>query len=293
MDEMQRISFFYYCTYYTRLGLAVAWIAAASVLGLAPATAAQSASQFTEQAAPATTGPQPEQRRFYASMGLGFDFSRGDYGAPDATNSLSVPVSLKLEWEPVALRISLPFLLINGSKGVLGATDGPTPSSGGGTVLGQDFRYGLGDVATSLTYTYYPTQQWVPLVDLRVKVKIPTAASDLGTQKTDTTLQFDLTERFGPLSVFGGFGYRFKGGRYHDILLGSVGFSYRMIKTLSGSLAFDWRESSINGVDDSMELTPSLSIRINKHARFGPYGVIGFSDSSPDWGVGATSTWNF
>jgi hypothetical protein len=65
------------------------------------------------------------------------------------------------------------------------------------------------------------------------------------------------------------------------------------MRTLSGSLAFDWRESSIKGVPDSKELSPALSIRVSERARFGPYGVVGFSDSSPDWGIGAMSTWNF
>ncbi|MBW2389344.1 MAG: hypothetical protein JRG89_13025 [Deltaproteobacteria bacterium] len=285
---MKETSFIYY---YIRLALALASISVASVPGFARAELNPAVDEVLEQPAPSQDS-QPERRRFYSSMGLGSDFSRGDYGSSEQTNSLSIPAALKLEWEPIALRVSIPFLLINGSDSVLAATDGPT--SNGGSVLGESYRYGPGDVSTSLTYTYYPTQQWVPLVDLRVKVKIPTADSDLGTQKTDTTLQFDLTERFGPLSVFGGFGYRFKGGAsYDDILLGSVGFSYRVMSTLSAALAFDWRESSIKGVPDAKELSPSLSIRVNDHARFGPYGVVGFSDSSPDWGIGAMSTWNF
>jgi hypothetical protein len=283
-------SFFYY---YIRPLLAVASIFAASTPGIAHAETAQPLDEILEQAMPAEDPPLA-RRRFYSSMGLGSDFSRGKYGTTESTNSLSIPALLKLEWEPVALRVSVPFLLINGSDDVLALTDGPTSS--GGSVLGESYRYGLGDISTSLTYTYYPTRtlKWVPLVDLRVKVKIPTADSDLGTQKTDTTLQFELTKRFGPLGVFGGFGYRFKGGAaYDDVLLGSVGTSYRATKTLSAGLAFDWRESSINGVPDSKELSPSLSIRVNEHARFGPYGVVGFSNSSPDWGIGAMSTWNF
>lgn len=277
------------------VGTAPAIVVAILVLTAAFARAEEvetTATAVDEASTEASAPPGSERRRFYASMGLGFDFSRGEYGTEDSTNSLSIPASLKLEWEPVALRVSVPFLLINGSDNVLAATDGPT--SDGGSVLGESYRYGLGDVSTSLTYTYYPTKKWVPLVDLRVKVKLPTADADLGTQKTDTTLQFDLTERVGPASVFGGFGYRFKGGeRYRDVLLGSVGFSYRATDVLSAGLAFDWRESSVKGVPASKELSPNLSIRVNEHARFSPYGVVGFSDSSPDWGIGATTTWNF
>ncbi len=244
-----------------------------------------------EESMSAAAADEPARRRFYASVGVGFDFSQGDFGSKEPTNTLATPASLKLEWEPVALRVSIPFLLINGSDDVLGTTEGPT--SNGGQVLGESYRYGIGDVTTSLTYTYYPTRKWVPLVDLRVKVKIPTAAEDLGTRKTDTTLQFELTERFGVLSVFGGMGYRFKGGRYDDILLASTGVSVRIMKTLSAGLAFDWRQASIKGVDDAIELSPSLLIKLNKHARFGPYGVVGLSDGAPDWGIGAMSSWNF
>lgn len=234
----------------------------------------------------------PKRRRFYSSVGIGFDFSRGEYGSSEMTNTLATPAALKLEWEPVAFRLSVPFLLINGSDGVIATTDGPT--SAGGSILGKSYRAGVGDVTTSVTYTYYPTRRWVPLVDLRVKVKIPTADADLGTQKTDTTLQFELTERFGPLSVFSGFGYRFKGGqRYDDVLLASVGLNYRATRVVSAGFAFDWRQASIEGVPDSKEISPNLMFRLSKHARFGPYGVVGFSDASPDWGIGAMSTYRF
>lgn len=237
---------------------------------------------------------EPERRRFYSSVGLGFDFSRGDYGESDATNSFAAPAFLKLEWEPVALRISIPFLLINGSERVLGTPDGPGATSSGTTVLGDSYRYGLGDVSTSLTYTYYPTRKWVPFVDLRLKVKAPTAEKDLGTQKVDTTLQFELTEQIGSFSVFGGYGYRFKGGaRFDDISLASVGANYRVNDTMTAGLAFDWREASVSGVPDSKELSPMLSFKVNEQSRFSPYGVIGFSDASPDWGIGATTVWNF
>ena len=231
------------------------------------------------------------ERSFYASMGMGLDFSRGDYGTDSMTNSLAVPVSLKLEWEPITFRVSIPFITINGSDGVIGGTDGPV--SGGGSLLGSSVRYGLGDVVTGLTYSYYAREKWVPNFDISSKVKIPTAGDGLGTDKTDVTLQLELSKGMGPVSVFGSFGYRFKGGGvYEDILLASSGVGVRISSTLQAGLAYDWRESAV-AAGDSHEVSPYVSIRTSEHFRVGPYAVLGLSEQAPDWGVGSSFTYVF
>ncbi|HIF91550.1 MAG TPA: hypothetical protein EYG46_15190 [Myxococcales bacterium] len=214
-------------------------------------------------------------RRFYASAGVGFDFSRGDYGDPVTTNSLAIPFSLMLELEPITFRLSLPYSVADGFEKNL--------SDGNGSEAG--------DVTTSFTYTYYPSAKALPVLDLTTKVKIPTANDKLGTGKTDVTLQLELSKSLGRLSGFGSFGYRFKEGFYRDIVLASLGAGFRVSRSFSMGVAYDYREASVRWSKDSHEISPNLSIRSGEHLRFGPYGVVGLSEPAPTWGLGANVTW--
>jgi hypothetical protein len=214
-------------------------------------------------------------RRFYASAGVGFDFSRGDYGDPATTNALAIPFALMLELEPITFRLSLPYSVADGFENNL--------SDGNGSEAG--------DLTASLSYTYYPSAKALPILDLTTKVKFPTANDKLGTGKTDVTLQFELSKSLGSLSGFGSFGYRFKEGFYRDIVLASLGAGYRVSRSFSMGVAYDYRQASVRGAQDYHEISPNLSFRSGEHLRFGPYGVVGLSEPAPNWGLGANVTW--
>jgi len=243
---------------------------------------------------------EPPARRFYVSVGMGFDFSRGDYGDVDAngdeitTDSAAVPIFTKWEWEPFTFRLAVPFLVIDGSDQVRSGTDGAEGNAG---AVAQDRTdYGLGDVTTSLTYTYYPTreQRFVPTVDLSTRVKIPTATSGLGTGNADVTLQVELSKTIARVTGFVGTGYRFRGGSAFDnTWLAFTGMSVRVMRALSVGVAYDYREASNRFSDDASEISPYLSWRMSERVRLNPYGVIGLSDGSPDWGVGSTISYEF
>lgn len=234
--------------------------------------------------------PDDERRRFYGSAGIGADFSRGDYGEPEDTDILSLSAFLKLEYEPITAKVLVPFVVIDGSDGVV------VGEGGQGDAGGTDRRYGIGDVVASLAYTWFPERDYVPIVDVTTKVKIPTASESkgIGTGKLDVTFQLDVTEMVGPVSFFGGGGYRIKGGgQYDDIWLASAGASVRVARPASLGIAYDYRQASTSSAGDSHELAPFASFRLGDHFRVGPYGVIGLSENSPDWGVGTTFTVDF
>lgn len=227
------------------------------------------------------------RQRFFASASLGVDYSRGDYGEPKDTTFIAVPVAIKLEWDPITFRTSIPFLYKDGVDDVIpgigGGDDGASTSTSSG----------IGDVVTSLMYTYYSGTKFVPIVDVIVKVKIPTGSESNGfsTGKTDVTLQLETTEVFGPFSIFGGAGYRFKGGGpYDDIIVAGGGMAFRFSKGFSAGVAYDYREAATSASDDVQEASLFMTLRMSKRARLGPYAVVGFSDASPDYGGGLTLT---
>ena len=84
-------------------------------------------------------------------------------------------------------------------------------------------------------------------------------------------------------------GYRFLGesARFplDDGLIASVGAHYRHDGALSGGLLLDFAEPSSATSGDTLELVPYFEWRIGGLST-GGYGVIGFTDGSPDYGLG-------
>ena len=233
-------------------------------------------------------------RRFYATAGVGFHYSTGDYGDPEKSHVYAPSLFGKLEYEPqdrhsVQLTLSVPYVVLDGDV-VFGEGSG----SGGADT---SFRHGIGDITTTLTYSYFVPEGFAlpTIIEPSIKFKIPSGSEkkDIGTGHTDVTLGLELTKVFGSVSVFGSGAYRAKGGSYNDIWLASLGTSVRLARLVSVGLAYDFRQASTNGIGDSHELVPMASFRVSERLRFGPYGVIGLSTNSPDWGLGGMFTVNF
>jgi hypothetical protein len=215
------------------------------------------------------------------TLGLGFDYNRGDFESDQSTDTGSLTAMIKLDWEIFSVRAALPFY------GVEGPGNADLQGSNG-------TDYGVGDLVTSVTYTLFPARDYLPFFDFILKLKLPTANSNFGTEKTDVTLLVDAIHSFDPLVVFADFGYRFRGGgEYRDTLLAAVGGGIQFPIGSSLWLAYDWRESPFRERGDEHELTPFLSIPVGDHLRIDPYVVIGLAQASPDWGVGSTLSWKF
>ncbi len=215
------------------------------------------------------------------TLGLGFDYNRGDFEAEETTDTGSISAMVKLEWETISVRAVLPFF----------GLEGP----GNGELQGsEETDYGVGDLITSVTYTLYPPRNDLPFFDFIVKLKIPTANSNFGTGKADVTLLVDVIHNFDPLVVFADLGYRFRGGGdYHDTLLAAVGAGVIFPVGTGLWIAYDWRESPFSERGDEHELTPFVSLPVGSHLRIDPYVVIGLATASPDWGAGTTFSWKF
>ena len=232
---------------------------------------------------------EDERRRFYASAGFGFDFNRGDYGEPKKTNTVSIPAFIKLEYEPVTVRLQIPYVIIDGSQDFI--IDGDE----GETATGSKLRDGIGDMVASFTYTRFPIIDYVPIIDVTTKIKIPTAndKQGIGTGKVDVTLQLEVSESFGAVNVFAAGGHRFKGGAPKNVWLASTGASIRVAERVNVGVAYDYRQGSFDPRRDSHEISPFASFRFGSIFRWNPYLLFGLSENAPDWGVGSTITANF
>jgi hypothetical protein len=227
------------------------------------------------------------------TVGLGLDYSSGNYGSSTTTETWALPLSLKYRTDAWSVRLSTAWLHVRGSGTVTPEGD-PLNASGSGTT-----SEGMGDITASLTYNLVDERAHWAGLDVSGKIKFGTAstAKFLGTGKNDYTLHAELFKPIGLWTPFIGLGYKWKGDpntiEYRNVWLGSLGTDYRITPTLSLGGSVDWQQAVTATSDPIREAMLYLSFHLNKASRLNLYAVGGFSHASPDWGSGLTFSHRF
>ena len=222
----------------------------------------------------------------------GLSYSRGDYGLSEDTEVWVAPFNVVHETTNWRTRLTLPWLNLRGPAAVIanGGAGGPVrPSSSSAS--------GLGD--SMLTLTYKPTvapDAWH--ADLSAKVKFPTGDEDrgLGTGEIDTYAQVDFYRSNNGVTPFLNGGYRWLGDGLYQLedgfyASGGVAFSVGQESSVGASL--DWRQAIVKGGDDSLETTAFYYRKLDDRWATTVYAQKGFSDASPDYGIGAQFSFGF
>ena len=223
------------------------------------------------------------------TLSTGVDITSGRYGGDVDIDDTYVPLTATVDHGRIQYRLTVPYLSVSAPEGTIFDPGGePLPGSGALTT-----ESGLGDIIGSITvYDVISSRRLGLAMDLTGKVKFGTADEDegLGTGENDYSLRADLYKFAGPLTLLGSVGYKFRsdptGVDLDDVLMASVGATYKFTPEVRGGLIFDFRESAIGGSDSIQELTGFVSRRISDKWRFQLFMLTGFSDSSPDWGAG-------
>lgn len=248
------------------------------------------------------------------SLGVGVDYSSGDYGEDITTEITSVPVTAKYVTGAWTYKASLPWLHVSGDADVLPGLgrvvntnpDGRGRGNGNGNGNGgnpepapeqtDDTTSGIGDLRLSATYAF---DTGTPLgVDLTANLKIATADEDksLGTGENDYGLALDLYRDFDGTMLFGGASYMMLGDSEFidvDAVAGAnVGVSRRVGAGNLG-LMYDWRQAASDDSDDRSELIGFYGFGAGAGGRMQLYASGGLSDGSPDWGAGLSYTHGF
>lgn len=235
----------------------------------------------------------PAAAEDYLQVGLGVDYSSGDYGETSDTEILAVPLSVKYNRGDFFLRASLPYVHVKGPGSVVPGDGGAVPGGAAGAVTSNS---GVGDFSLSAGYTLPLTGS--TFLDVIGRVKLPTAseAKGLGTGTTDFTAEAALTHQLGPVSLSGRGGRRFNGSSARfpldDIWFAGAGAYYQAGDVTLG-LDYDWRERSLPTAANRSELTGSVSVKLSQQLRLQGYGYTGFTDGSPDAGGGLQVLYRF
>ena len=242
-------------------------------------------------------------------IGVGAEYSTGTYGGTDETSIYEVPITFRVRAGDWSFRARVPFASIEGPGGVVpGGPDdngGDRSGPGGGDdedddpiendlgeVIGGVNSSGLADISLSATWSQSIGDD--NYLDLTGRVTLPTGvvAKDLGTGETDFTMLAECGHDFDGAGIYAFGGYKFRGGatREDGAQFGAGGY-FRPLDGVVAGVDAGWSESSINGLDQSADLTAYSSFTLSPDWRMSVYALTGLTDNAPDFGAGLRLTW--
>ncbi len=161
-----------------------------------------------------------------------------------------------------------------------------------GEVIGGVESSGLADMSLSATYSHDLGGD--NYLDLTGRVTLPTGDKDkdLGTGETDYTMLAEIGHDFDNAGIYAFGGYKLRGGatRADGAQFGAGGY-FRPMDGVVAGIDAGWSESSINGLDQSADLTAYGSFTLSRDWRVSVYALTGLTDNAPDFGTGFTLTW--
>ena len=214
----------------------------------------------------------------YPSVGLstGVNFASGKYGGDAEIEDIDVPLALSIDFERIAVMVKVPYLNVRTTA------DGITTTESG-----------LGDISAGLTVFDVLSNHDLGLaLDVTGAVKFGTADADkgLGTGEEDASVYLDGYKFFEDTALLASVGYRWRGSPadapLNDVMLATVGASFRMEGGAQFSLTYDYRESAIAGTEDIREARGYASFPLGENWVLECHAFTGLTDSSADWGGG-------
>ena len=220
--------------------------------------------------------------------GVGYDYSRGDYGYISDTEVQSTSLHLSHESQRWLFRAVFPYVTVKGPASVV-SSGGPVFAAPPRPI--RSYQSGWGDIVAAGTFHANPSaDNWN--VDLTGRVKFGTAdeGKGLGTGKTDYYAQADFYRRFGSVTPFATIGYRFLTDsatyQLRDGVYASAGGSFRVSDPTAIGLSVDWRSRIVAGGEQAFESTFFVSHNPTDRWNLVGYVLKGFTDASADVGVG-------
>ncbi len=230
------------------------------------------------------------------SLSGGASYTTGDYGAPEKTEILIVPVSARYRTGALRLSATLPYVRIDSPGTVFGGVDGGPIIVDPDTPMGRRVRKGAGDLTLGGTYSIIGGRDGALLVDLGARVKLPTASKRkrLGTGKTDAAFSVDVSRQFGRVAPFANVAYRFfgdpQGWDLRNGFAASAGTSVQVGQSVA-IVSYDYSRAASRFIGDAHELFAGFSGPAAGRLGWTAFATVGLSDGAPDAGVGLLLTY--
>lgn len=231
-------------------------------------------------------------------VSVGFDYSRGTYGARRATNVYYTPVGVGFRKGRWSFSADSGYVNVQGPVDYASILD-LTPEDITALGLDED-TVSAGGVADTVVGARYAAFEWFDsgtFIDVGARVKLPTAskAKGLGNGKVTGDVQVDVTQLYDRWSflISGSYGFRSHENGGRDVQSVSVGFGRSLSRRFAVGAVFDWRTSPRSGGYQGRELVAYGSYEITRNVSVTAYAVHGFSRASVDNSVGLRFSYRF
>lgn len=236
----------------------------------------------------------------YFGFSTGAEFTTGEYGGEGAIDDWYIPFTFDYIKDSLILSLTIPHVrysvpadevVLAEPKGgfVLVTTEDREEEAGLGDVTAEINYYDAFDILASRGYA----------IDLAGEIKFGTADPDrgLGTGKNDYSVEASLFKPVAAYDLLGTVGYRFRGEprdlELRDTWYGTLDAAYRLSNRFTVGVAYDYRQSPFFRHDPGSELTLYFNDAPTRDRSGTVYLIHGLTDSSPEWGIGLTLSFDF
>ena len=204
------------------------------------------------------------------------------------SSAFAISPAMMAQFDRLRLEVTVPYVDIEGPGSLTGVL-------GSRKIVGQPGgpsrrRSGLGDVSLGAAFIILREGRILPRLELAGVVKLPTAATGLGTGQTDYGVQITF---YRPLlngvRTFGSVGYQRIGDpntlRLHDGGRATLGLDINYSNWGGGAL-LDYEKSLFPGVPNSFTVDPYVTLPFVFGSRVEIYTTIALTPQSPNHEVG-------
>jgi hypothetical protein len=266
-------------------------------------------------------GPASPDRNW--QIGFTPSYSSGDFGTNTTSTFFYAPISIRRFFKDGDVTLAIPFVtattdgratLVGGNpvrvdnSGPGNSTNAGCSNSGQGKgncltgrAQGQKVTTaGLGDIILRGRYYIVEEKDYVPLIALTARMKLPTANEKLGlgTGAFDHGYGVEMSEMIGDKWIaFLDGGYNFIGDpdglelrnqHWYD-----VGAGYYVTKDLLTSVYFDEYRSLVSGLQNIRDVFFAMNYRASSAWRFNGGVALGLSDGAPDHTLSIGTSYRF
>jgi len=204
------------------------------------------------------------------------------------SSAFSISPAVMAQFDRLRLELTVPFVDIEGPGTLAGALGPRTIVAQSGSPTNR--RSGLGDVSVGAAFIIVREGPIMPRLELAGVVKIPTAATGLGTGQTDYGAQVTF---YRPLltgiKTFGSVGYQRIGDpntlQLHDGERATLGLDINYSNWGGGAL-LDYEKSLFPGVPNSFTVDPYVTLPFMFGSGLQVYTTFALTRLSPNHGVG-------
>lgn len=228
-------------------------------------------------------------------IGVGYEFSQGDYGQTTDTKQHSIPMSLSWQQDSWHLQASSSYISSSGPDNLVNVDSNVSTSSGNPNQQRHDA--GLGDTTLSVRKELdWGANQGI-YVDLNASVRLATASSSSNILKRDEDYSLVLEAytvhgRWLPLMSVG---YKWLGDGENfiprNIWLASLGAQYQLANQCYLGAIADYQQAVTSRSAPLKEAFTYFGCPLSAQWLVSPYVIAGFSDSSVDYGIGVQLVW--